>query len=386
MKNIVVLGSTGSIGIKALEVISCFKDRFRVVGLSCDSNIALLTEQINKFKPLVAAVADEKKFNILKEKVVSKETRLFCGQEGIVRVATFDKSDIVVVAISGSAALIPLLEAIKLSKKIALANKESLVMAGELITSLARERNSQIIPIDSEHSAIFQCLNSSHSNSKTVKKLIITGSGGPLHAVSLSRFHRIKPEEALNHPKWKMGKKISIDSATLMNKGLEVIEAHWLFGVTAGQIEVLIHPEAIVHSMVEFVDGSVIAQLGLTDMRLPIQYALSYPERLPSYNGCLDLAKIRTLTFKKPDLKKFPCLSLAFEALLAGGTAPCVLNASNEELVNAYLNNRITLPDIPKHIEEILNSHRIKKSPSLDEILEADKFARKRVEELINKK
>ncbi len=385
MKNVIILGSTGSIGVKALEVISCFKDRFRVVGLSCDSNISLLSEQINKFKPLVAAVADEKKFDILKERVVSKETRLFCGQEGIVRVATFDKSDIIVVAISGSPALMPLLEVIKLSKKIALANKESLVMAGELITSLARERNSEIIPIDSEHSAIFQCLNSSPS-SKTVKRLIITGSGGPLDTVSGSRFHKIKPKEALNHPKWKMGKKISIDSATLMNKGLEVIEAHWLFGVEAGQIEVLIHPEAIVHSMVEFVDGSVIAQLALTDMRLPIQYALSYPERLPSYNGCLDLAKIKTLTFKKPDLKKFPCLSLAFEALLAGGSAPCALNSANEELVNAYLNGSITLPDIPKHIERILNSHKVKKSPSLDEILEADRFARNKVKELINKK
>lgn len=385
MKNVIILGSTGSIGTKTLEVISCFKDRFRVVGLSCDSNTALLSEQINKFKPLVAAVADERKFDILKETVVSKETKLFCGQEGIVRVATFDKADIVVVAISGSAALIPLLEVIKLSKKVALANKESLVMAGGLISSLARERNSQIIPIDSEHSAIFQCLNSS-SLSKTVKRLIITGSGGPLDAVSGSRFHKIKPEEALNHPKWKMGKKISIDSATLMNKGLEVIEAHWLFGVEAGQIEVLIHPEAIVHSMVEFVDGSVIAQLALTDMRLPIQYALTYPERLPSYNGCLDLVKIKTLTFKKPNLRKFPCLSLAFEALLAGGTVPCVLNASNEELVNAYLNGRITLLDIPKYIERILNSHKVKKDPTLYEILEMDRFARKMVKELINKK
>lgn len=382
MKNVVVLGSTGSIGTKTLEVISCFKDRFRVVGLSCDSNIGLLSEQINKFKPLVAAIADEKRFDILKERVVSKETKLFCGKKGIVRVATFNRSDIVVVAISGSAALIPLLEVIKLSKKVALANKESLVMAGELITSLARERNSQIIPIDSEHGAIFQCLNSSPV-SRNVKRLIITGSGGPLDAVSPSRFHRIKPKEALNHPKWKMGKKISIDSATLMNKGLEVIEAHWLFGVNARQIEVLIHPEAIVHSMVEFVDGSVIAQLALTDMRLPIQYALSYPERLPSYNGCLDLARIKTLTFKKPDLKKFPCLSLAFEALFADGTAPCVLNASNEELVNAYLNDKITLPDIPKYIEKILNYHKVKKDPGLEEILEADRFARNRVKELL---
>lgn len=383
MKSVVILGSTGSIGTKTLDVISRLNDKFKVMGLTCDSNAELLLKQIKLFKPEIAAIRDTSKYSALKNRLGSSKTKLYSGMEGVIKVAAYNKSDIAVIAISGSLALAPLIASIKLSKKIALANKEALVMAGELVTSLAREKKSQIIPIDSEHSAIFQCLNLTPV--KLVRRLIITGSGGPLNNIAKSSLHKIKPKDALNHPKWDMGKKISIDSATLMNKGLEVIEAHWLFGISADNIDVLIHPEAIVHSMVEFVDGSVIAQLGLTDMRLPIQYALTHPDRFNSHNGSLDLTRIKSLTFKNPDFEKFPCLRLAYEALSRGGTSPAVLNGANEELVYAYLKGIINLTDIPMYIARALDSHRVKKNPRLEDIIEADRFGRSTVKEFLTK-
>jgi 1-deoxy-D-xylulose-5-phosphate reductoisomerase len=383
MKSVVILGSTGSIGTKTLDVISRLNDKFKVIGLTCDSNAELLLRQIKLFNPQIAAIRDVSKYKALKDRLGSSKTKLYAGMEGIIRVAAHNKSDIVVIAISGSLALAPLLAAIKLSKKIALANKESLVMAGELVISLAREKKSQIIPIDSEHSAIFQCLNLTPT--KLVKRLIITGSGGPLNNIAKSSLHKVKPKDALNHPKWDMGKKISIDSATLMNKGLEVIEAHWLFGIDAKNIDVLIHPEAIVHSMVEFIDGSIIAQLGPTDMRFPIQYALTHPDRFNSHNGSLDLTRIKNLSFKSPDFEKFPCLHLAYEALSMGGTSTAVLNGANEELVHLYLKGIIAITDIPRYIARVLDSHKVKKSPDLEDIMEADRFARSTVKEFLAK-
>ncbi len=386
MKNITILGSTGSIGTSTLDVVRRFNRRFRVVGLTCDSNIELFLKQIKLFKPKVAAVGDESKFDILKRKLKSANVKLLKGIEGIAEVGVYDKSHIAVMAIAGSSALKPLFEIVKRSKRVALANKESLVMAGKLITSLARKNNCELIPVDSEHSAIFQCINSSQGETKSIRRLIITGSGGPFHSISRNRLFKVKPHDALKHPKWKMGRKITIDSATLMNKGLEVIEAHWLFEVDTSKIEVLIHPEAIIHSMVEYIDGSIIAQLGATDMRLPIQYALTYPNRLTSNRNFLDLAKIEKFNFKKPSFDKFPCLKLAYEVLKRGGTAPAVLNGANEELVHAFLRGEIAFYDIPEYIRDILKSHQVIKNPSINDILNADMLAKKKVNALLKRK
>lgn len=371
MKRIAILGSTGSIGVNALNVISALPDEFRVVGLSANSNVKLLQEQIKKFKPKIACLMSGDK-NFCQ---ATKGTRIAYGMDGLIEIATRPDVDLVLMAIVGSIALVPLMKAIEAKKTIALASKEALVSGGEIVTKEARKRNVKIIPVDSEHSAIFQCLNGKPS--KELRKIYLTGTGGPLRKLSRSKFDNLTPKEVINHPKWKMGKKISVDSATLMNKGLEVIEAKWLFSVELKRIEVLIHPQAIVHSMVEFIDGSILAQLSTPDMRLPIQYALGYPARYPQkFQLYLDFKSANKLTFARPDTGKFPCLKMAYEAAEAGRTFPAVLNAANEETVLNYLENRCAFTDIPRIIEKVLSRHRGRAVLGLEDILEADAWSR----------
>jgi 1-deoxy-D-xylulose-5-phosphate reductoisomerase len=380
VKNIVILGSTGSIGIQTLKVIEDFPERFKVTGLACNSNTELLLKQIYKFKPRVVAVADKQSAGRLKRAVSGLKIEILAGQEGLSELAGCDDAQMVVIAVSGVSGLIPVLAAIDHRKEIALANKEALVMAGKLVIQKARQKSVRILPIDSEHSAIFQCLNGC-SNSE-VKRIILTGSGGPLSYLKDSDFSLISPHQALNHPRWKMGAKISVDSATLMNKGLEVIEARWLFDVDIDKIEVIIHPEAIIHSMVELIDGSLIAQLGITDMYLPIHYALSYPQRVSTKMPMLDFSQVKSLSFSPPELDKFPCLGLAYRAARIGGSMSVVLNAVDEEMVYSFLANKIRLTDIPRIIEKVMGTHSLKSEPSLEEILEIDKWAREEARRL----
>lgn len=353
MKNVVIFGSTGSIGQNALKVIKRFKDRFKVLGLSANNNTELLALQAREFKP---------------EFVVAKD------EEGLVRLAGHKKADIILMAISGNAALAPLLAAVDAGKRIALANKEALVMAGSIIIKRARQSKASIIPVDSEHSAIFQCTDG--AKHEHIKTIYLTATGGPLRKMPYSKMRFVSPDEAVRHPRWSMGKKISVDSATMMNKGLEVIEAKWLFDVDIKNIKVLIHPEAVIHSMVEFKDGAVIAQMGITDMRLPIQYALTYPERIDSGLPGVDFTRVKKLNFAAPDFKKFPCLQLAYEAAKSGGTMPTVLNAANEELVNDFLRGEIKLTDIAKGVERVMRKHKPLNNPSLADILDVDRWAR----------
>lgn len=380
MKRIAILGSTGSVGVNVLKVISQFPDRFSVAGLTTNTNTARLKRQIERFHPAVIAIRDED----IAHKWRTRKVKLYTGLDGLVEVATDPRVDLVVIAISGSTGLIPTLEAIKAGKIIALANKESLVMAGEIIMDLARANKVKILPLDSEHSAIFQCL--AGRDESELSKIYLTASGGPFRDVSKARLRFVSPQEAISHPKWKMGRKISVDSATLMNKGLEVIEAHLFFDIAVERIEVLIHPEAIVHSFVEFVDGAILAQLGTPDMRLPIQYALTYPERLKSQIPSVDFSKISSLTFSPPDINKFPCLGIAYQVAREGGSFPCVLNAVNEECVVAFLKGKIRLPDIPKILNKVLSKHNKVDQPSLDKILEIDKWAREEAIEAISYK
>jgi 1-deoxy-D-xylulose-5-phosphate reductoisomerase len=374
LKSVVVLGSTGSIGTQTLEVIARLPQRFQVAGLSAylDSEMGLLCEQVRKFKPRAVAVKDEKQSRLVSERTGLK--RVWTGEDGLARLAGLESCDIVVNGISGAAGLVPTLAAVKSGKRLALANKESLVVAGELVMPLVKKHKAELIPVDSEHSAIFQCLK--NEPSQGVKRLILTASGGPFRRIGQRRLRHMTPAHALKHPTWSMGRKITIDSATLMNKGLEILEAHWLFGLGADRIDVLIHPQSIIHSMVEFVYGSILAQAGLPDMRLPIQYALTYPERMLSLVGTCDLAKQGSLTFHPPNLRKFPCLSLAYEALEAGGTLPAVLNAANEVAVHAFLEERIGFQDIPRTIRRAMRRHHIVSHPGLDDILRADRWAR----------
>lgn len=371
-KKIVILGSTGSIGINTLRVIECLGDRFQVIGLAARKNINLLERQIKKFHPKVVALVDRKSARELRGRF--KNIRVLSGREGLIEVATLAEADLIISAIVGAPGLIPTLEAVKAKKRVALANKEALVMAGEIVMREAHKRGVKILPIDSEHSAILQCLKA--EKEKDVSRIILTASGGPFLKFSSSRLKSVTPQEALRHPTWEMGKKVTIDSATLMNKGLEVIEAHHLFGVDINRIEVVIHPQAIVHSLVEFVDGTILAHLGTPDMRLPIQYALTHPERLSTPLKRLDITKIKGLTFQKPDTRKFPCLKLAYEAARIGGTAPTVLNATNEIAVSLFLKRKIGFMEIPKMIEKVLNRHKPIKNPTLSEILKADAWAR----------
>jgi len=376
-KRICILGSTGSIGRNTLNVISGLSDRFQVVGLCAQSNVSLLAEQANKFRPKAVAIGDETKIGELNKKLKEK-VRVFVGKQGIEELARQEEADIVLIAISGSASIRPTYTAVASGKDIALASKEALVSAGHIITREAKRRDSAIIPVDSEHSALFQCLMAGHTSE--VARLYITASGGPAWAMPKSAFRNLSKETVLKHPKWKMGKKISVDSATMMNKGLEVIEAKWLFGIDIDDIKILIHPEAIVHSMVEFVDGSVLAQLGITDMQLPIQYALSYPKRYKSELKQLDLIKIRRLTFYKPDVNKFPSLKLAYEAAREGGSATAVLNSSNEAAVRAFLHNKIKFTDIPIIIEKLLSHHKRIEFPTLSEIEAIEEWVKSEVE------
>lgn len=385
MKKIAILGSTGSIGRNALNVISKFPDRFKITGLTAGKNIALLIDQINSFHPEVVAVSDEETYGALKSAMSDRHrsTKVLHGVEGICSVAAMPEADIVISAIVGSAGLLPTISAIRAGKAIALANKETLVMAGDIVMSEVKKSGVSLLPVDSEHSAIFQCMNGCPINS--IRRLILTASGGPFIGKTLKELGDVRPEDALKHPNWSMGRKISIDSATLMNKGLEVIEAHHLFEMPADRIDVLVHPQSIVHSIVEFKDGSCTAQLSNPDMKGPIAYALSWPERLPEVMKPLEWEKLSGLTFHKPDNKTFPSLALAYSALDAGGTMPAVLNASNETAVNAFLDRVIGFTDIPVIIKKVLDSHKLQRADDIETVLEADKWARKETTKELNK-
>jgi 1-deoxy-D-xylulose-5-phosphate reductoisomerase len=384
MKKIVVLGSTGSIGTKTLQLVTDFPDRFQVVGLTAGSNNDKLFAQIRQFRPRVAALADEAAADRLRRQCRARKdlkVEILSGMEGLVRVATLNEADEVVSAIVGSAGLVPTLEAIRAKKLIALANKEPLVMAGPIFQQEARKQGVAILPVDSEHSAIFQSMSGQRRGD--VRRLILTASGGPLLDLPLEKRRTIKPAQALKHPTWRMGEKITIDSATLMNKGLEVIEARWLFDIPPDRIDVVIHRQSIVHSMVEFLDGSVIAQMGVPDMRGPLAYALNYPERLPLGLPSLDLIRVKSLTFEPPDLKKFPCLAYAYEAIKTGGTLPAVLNAANEVAVRGFLSGRIGFLEIARLIRKTMDEHIPQAAIGLEDVLEADRWGRERALKII---
>ena len=374
-----LLGSTGSIGRQTLEVAELLG--VTVCALSAGQNIKLLEEQTRRFRPAVAAVYDEDAARDFKARVRDLDVRVVSGGEGLIEAARADGAVAVVTAVVGTAGLLPTLAAIDLGRRIALANKETLVCAGELVMDRARSRGAEIIPVDSEHSAIFQCLEGRGKSAGSIKKLILTASGGPFRGMDKETLRRATPEMALRHPNWNMGRKVSIDSATMMNKGLEVIEAAHLFSVSPSMIEVVVHPESIVHSMVEFADNSTIAQLSVPDMRLPIQYALTYPARAPSLAAALDIARQGRLTFEEPDYDAFPCLSLALQTARDGGLASAVLNAANETAVELFLTGKLSFYGIPESISAALGSIKNAENPSLDEIIEADKAARRFVKE-----
>jgi len=373
MKNLAILGSTGSIGRSALAVVDAHPSRLRVVGLAAGDNATLLGEQIARYRPEIAAMATVDGVDRLRASSAGGTAVLTGGPEGLLAVATHPSVDIVICASAGTAGLEAVLGAIDAGKTIALANKEVLVMAGALVTEAARRRGVAILPVDSEHNAIHQCLHGRGSGE--VRRLILTASGGPFRDFSQDALERVGPAAALRHPTWQMGRKITIDSATLMNKGLEVIEAHWLFGVSADQIDVVIHPQSIVHSMVELNDGSVIAQLGVTDMRLPIQYACSYPDRWEAGLPALDLTRAGRLEFHAPAHDRFPCLGLAYRALRGGGTLPVVLNAANEVAVKAFLDDKLGFTAIPRVIEKTMNAHQVEPVSTLEVVRRVDRWA-----------
>ena len=376
-KKIVILGSTGSIGQQTLEVIRKYSNEFEVVGLSGWENTALLKEQISFFKPKIAVVKNEYiARNLKKDLNKQNNIKILWGTSGLINIATLEVADIIVVAITGIASLIPTFEAVKRGKKIALASKEAMVVAGELLVKEAKLRNAKIIPIDSEHSAILQCLK--NEQKVCVEKIILTASGGALYDLTETALKNVSIEEALNHPTWKMGKKVTIDSATLMNKGLEVIEAKWFFNIPVNKIEIVIHPQSYVHSMVQFIDGTILAQISEHDMKIPIQYALFYPNRAINNFSRLELTKIGQLTFKKPNFNKFPCIKLAYQAIEIGGTMSAVLNGANEIAVNAFLNNQISFYAIPLIIQNTMKEHKPKYNPNINDILDADYWARER--------
>lgn len=379
MKSLSILGSTGSIGANALKIVEMFPDRFRVRVLAAKNNIIMLAEQIRIFSPDFAVVFDEKSALTLKKNISGSGVEILFGNDGYRAAASYTPVDMVIAAMVGSAGLIPALSAIDAGKNIALANKETLVMAGEIVIKKAVEKGVKILPIDSEHSAIFQCL--AGHRKEDMQKILLTASGGPFLNLPLNEFDRIKPEDAMNHPTWQMGRKVSIDSATLMNKGLEVMEAGHLFSVSPDDIEVIIHPQSVIHSMVSYKDGSVIAQMGIPDMKGAISYAMSYPERLSIGQPLPDFEAIGSFTFQKPDYEKFPCLGLAYNAGKTGGTLPAVLNAANEVAVEAFLNRRISFRNIPEVIEKTMGRHFVIAYPALSDILEADIWARRIAEE-----
>lgn len=375
-----MLGSTGSIGTQALEVIDAAGNQFSVVGLAAGRNVDLLEEQARRYRPRLVAMGDIGAARELAQRLADLPTQVLAGEAGLLEAATME-ADQVVVAMVGAAGLLPTLAAIRAGRQVALANKETLVIAGRIVTETARLHEVRIIPVDSEHSAIFQCL--AGQRREDLAGIILTASGGPFRLTPAEDLARVTSKEALQHPNWSMGGKITIDSATLMNKGLEVIEAHWLFGVDYSQIRIVVHPQSIIHSMVEMIDGSVLAQLGLPDMRLPIQYALTYPNRLARDARRLSLPEIGQLTFEEPDFGKFPCLRYAIEAGKMDGTMPAVMNAANEVAVSAFLAGEIGFMDIPRAIAHVMNQHSVTARPSVEEILEADRWAREQTDKVV---
>ena len=374
VKRLAILGSTGSIGTSALDVVNAHADRLSIVGLAARTSAAALGAQVARYQPAIAAIAREEDISSVRAAAAGAATALVSGPHALVDVATHPDVDMVLCASSGTAALEAVLAAIEAGKEIALANKEVLVMAGEMVMAAARRKGVPVLPVDSEHNAVHQCVHGRAPGE--VKRVILTASGGPFRAWSAAALNDARPEDALRHPTWRMGRKITIDSATLMNKGLEVIEAHWLFDVPADRISVVVHPQSIVHSLVELTDGSTIAQLGVTDMRLPIQYAFSYPERWHTPLPALDLTKAGTLEFMAPDLERFPCLALAYRALRQGGTAMVALNAANEVAVDAFLAGRLAFPAIARIIDETLSAHDVQRAETLEVVRESDRRAR----------
>lgn len=377
-----VLGSTGSIGTQTLEIVQLFPERLKIHSLAAGSNWELLAEQARTFQPEVVCIADEGGYTLLKDALSGTPTRVVSGMEGLCEIASAADADVVVAAIVGAAGLRPTLAAVEAGKMVALANKETLVVAGALVERLAREYGATLIPVDSEHSAIFQCLVG--EDAETVESITLTASGGPFRTRPADTFSAVTKAEALNHPNWSMGAKVTIDSATLMNKGLEVIEARWLFGLQPERINVVVHPQSIIHSFVTFVDGSVKAQLGVPDMKVPIQYALTFPDRWPAPHERIDWATLGSLDFEEPDFERFPCLQFAFEALNQGGVAPAVLNAANEAAVELFLAEHIGFIDIPRLIERALSQTPNEDGDDLESLLAADHAARSMVREHAN--
>ena len=377
-KGIAILGSTGSIGCNTLRVVeSLGSESFRVVALGAGNNVETLADQVARHLPEVVSVATEEAAHDLRARLFERNIdlpRIVLGEEGLVDVATHEQADCVVSATVGAVGFVPTLRALEAGKRVALANKETLVMAGELMTRAAKQSGAELLPVDSEHNALHQCLKGEHHHE--VRRIVLTASGGPFRTKTVTEMQSASVSDALRHPTWNMGAKITIDSATLMNKGLEVIEAHWLFGFSADQIGILVHPESVVHSMIELVDGSVIAQLGVTDMRHAIQYALTYPERHSCELPPLNLTALATLNFEAPDCERFPCIDLAYRALRTGGTLPAALNAANEEAVKAFIEERIRLTDIPRVIERVMDQHATEPAMDLETVLNADRSSR----------
>lgn len=381
MKKISILGSTGSIGTQTLEIVRDNND-LQVEALVAKSNIELLEEQVREFKPKLVCVYDDEKAKAFKNNIKDLNIEVVSGMNGMIECATIESAEIVVTAVVGMIGILPTIEAIKSGKDIALANKETLVTAGHIIIPLAKENNVKIYPVDSEHSAIFQSLNG--EDKKEIKKIILTASGGPFRGKKIEHLQDIGPEDALKHPNWSMGRKITIDSATMVNKGLEVIEAKWLFDVDFDKIQVVVHPQSIIHSMVEYVDGAVMAQLGMPDMKLPIQYALFYPNRRVMNNNKLDFYKLGSISFEEPDMETFRGLKLAYEVGRTGGSLPTVYNAANEKAVELFLNNKIKFLDIYKIIEKCVDKHSVINNPSIEEILEVERKTYDYIKELLS--
>ena len=383
MKQLSILGSTGSIGTSTLDIVAAYPERFQVIGLTAGKNLELLASQIKRFSPRIVAVAEKEDVPRLRDICPDMAVKIVGGAEGLIEVATIEEADMVVAAIVGAAGLLPTAAAIRAGKDIALANKETLVTAGHIFMNMIREHGVNLYPVDSEHSAIFQSIEGHRK--ENINKIILTASGGPFLNVSREKLADVTVRDALNHPNWSMGKKITIDSATMMNKGLEVIEAHWLFNTPMDKIDVNIHPQSIIHSMVEYADGCVMAQLGIPDMKAPIAYALSYPERIATGVKHLDLTTIGNLTFFKPDLEKFRCLKLAYNAVNEGESMPAVMNAANEIAVEAFLEGRIGFLHIAKIIEGVMDTHQAHRLNSIEEVLYADQWGRAAAREACGK-
>lgn len=381
VKQIAVLGSTGSIGTQTLQVVEAHPERFRVEVLTANNNVDLLIAQALKFQPNCVVIANEDKYTVLQEALQNEEIKVYAGAEAIAQVVQMETVDLVVTAMVGYSGLLPTIRAIQAGKNIALANKETLVVAGELVNGLVQQHKVAILPVDSEHSAIFQCLMGERQS--RVEKLILTASGGPFRGRDKAFLEKVTPADALKHPNWHMGAKVTIDSASMMNKGFEVMEAKWLFGMTPEQIEVVVHPQSIVHSMVQFTDGCVKAQLGVPDMRLPIQYALTFPERIEAGFGRLDFGVTQALTFEAPDRETFRNLDLAYEAMYRGGNMPCILNAANEVAVAAFLQGRISFVKMPDLIEKTMEKVGYVACPSLEDYIETDRLSRNIAQEMV---